>query len=678
MIFMYSDNFNKLKKINFLSNYEIECVFDNETIVITPEDFKSIVQTQRLEDIEIDFTKYEKLHPLYTLSIGDVLNKMIHNTSIQHITAKNLTDSESRKAFQAKCYQYKIPYTLEFDNEIISNYESLKFEQDMTKFVTQNLNNGKSINVTDLNDAVKNYCYSYNQLKEYIIQEMLKQAKASMKEGNPMPKINEIICVDADNTVYYTNNPKDLSQVIYTYAYINGNKDIDYIREVTQTLLDSHSKDETPPVVLDFKGVKFTVYKENKKTYTGDDSQIHKNENEHEYKKLTIFATTDKTHIDLRLPLNLNTEKAKDDEIKLFCTQKGGYKNEELMPTIEVNSSMLPHLEIESLSGYNLNIHIDEKNKEKIISDYVDFLFRNNYNRSIVTVNFFTKSIIQKKLLEKELLSKSYINDIWHYKVFTEKQKENVHEEISPENLTSQIQKNIKDIAKKIEDLSNNNKDFSNQSHFKKLMKRYIEASVVLSFFIGDVTNEQIYIHDVDKLKQSLFSDEKGGRIEGVVGLYAEDTQSENATSNKTITEENIESNKPDSLTNIDEQTEGNIRIDIDDSQPVEKEHFQATRAKEVLGKSYTKQEMLALVSVDSVKWLRVASPVLRNDVDIAIEALKNNPDAISFVGKEVLQKPTFQLRLMNELPGVYLGLKENGMFDIQPSTPSKNEFQRK
>ena len=101
---------------------------------------------------------------------------------------------------------------------------------------------------------------------------------------------------------------------------------------------------------------------------------------------------------------------------------------------------------------------------------------------------------------------------------------------------------------------------------------------------------------------------------------------------------------------------------------------FKAERANDILGKSYTKNEMLTLVAKDSMKWLPKASKVLKGDEDIAIAALKNNFMSYQLLDKQLFQKQSFQERLQKEIPAMHQMFKQAGMFNIEKQTEKQQE----
>ena len=686
LTFLKDYNWDKFSKEDANTTI-MDYTFDNEAInkieidgnLITLDNGRNKIKLHKKQLDKINFHVYYK--PCFEIKCAskskqtlETLRQFKEKICSRSIALKNFPIAELRQAFQQdfarKNYictfiDENIPI-VSFDNET-KQYASCeiantrhskkqfidKFRQMIDKFKDLCIQEGKDVNWQYFDNILQKYCDTYFSLMNFSLQDSLHQNNTD----NLTDKL-KIVHLFLENNIELPNDSNIAH--IYIDTELTSPSDIEKIMNIS-------CENGTPPkcpIVFKYNGCEHTIYVNEE--FNTKTNQFYRSINLiDEYKRT---ATRDFT-------LLSNAEIPNQHTITAFL-----YNHR--LNYLRINSSMLSNTNI--IGSFNkIYIEIDSKSMTRLLKDYEHFMEKNRgnfcgpdesvfiYGATTAQKLFFQVPIkkINKKIFYPRCIPRCMFID------GKEKEKENENKQQEKENspnnkentskdtiikdinnvITEITVKNLKEIATQLKDMQETSTP-NERNELRDVFKEFLVASMMLDNIIKDAYDNTIEITDIDKLADDILS------------AYMQQDDTKEILEHEPGTSENIQY-KPQKVLMLEEKPQK-------EEQPKEKSgtHFYAERANDILGKSYTKNEMLTLVAKDSMKWLPKASKVLKGDEDIAIAALKNNFMSYQLLDKQLFQKQSFQERLQKEIPAMHQMFKQAGMFNIEKQTEKQQE----
>ena len=538
--------------------------------------------------------------------------------NLHHVDVTYQPENETLKPVYKNRNAEKIGKVLD---EYISYHREIEAKDEPSGSLPAFMKPSFVVNFEKRNKVANEYCNAYNQLLNFI-----------NAHDNGVFVSGYALHIDESTTGIIPKS--DMG-----YLFIDTDPSVEWIRNL------SVDKDGTPPkcpVIFEKDDVKYTAFI----------SDEHDTRNNQIYRGIDV--------------LNIETPRGMHDvDLTFLSNSKYPLQNTvnavlHATENIKLNASLMPFTKLQSayigspLS--TITVNMDMNDTKRIVDGYTRFLDnlkKANLLSDETKIVFQNTSLLQRFSLPKQIQEINEQYGITNFSFEREKAikpvervQDNERKETA-QSIYELMDKNLKSVMKMVE---RNHDDVSvlsipyGQKEFMKLVDRYLESHVALANTLADVENTKIYLPDMEKLRQDVYK----------------------------IIHTNDEVEKKDNVKDVQVVT---VNVSEDKEKPIEPEepkergtHFYASFAESILGKSYTKDEMLVLVEKDAVSALRGVSNALRGDADIAIAALNNNPESHKLLSKELLMRPSFQEKLKSELPDVYDKLKDVGAFTQNPN----------
>ena len=690
------DNKNRLKLFfNFFNKYNSKIEVDGDLVTLDNGEYKIRLNSKMLDEAEIHAkentcfevkcaSKSEK-----TIKTLKELQNILCDTNIKF---KNFPIPELKQSFQQEFA--KKGYECTFVDKYIPN---ISFDNQTKQYISQEdaktIQNKKQYidQFKQIVDRFKNLCIQNGKITDWQRFDDILQ-----KYGDTYVSLY---------TIPHQNISKDVTDKLKTvHLYLDNNielpddNNISYIQIDTELtspsdinkLMNISLADGTPPkcpIVFTYNGREHTAY---------INEELNTKTNQF-YRSINLIESNYDDH-NIDFTFLSNAEIPNQHTITAFLsysTERVWGKN-----CIWINSSMLNNSNIVTGDFKEINIDIDNKNTTQILKDYEQFMTKNSekfdfddpfpsiglpdpsicIHGATLSQKLFLSSQIKK--INKEIFGQNcYPVHIFEKDVkskqpkkrIPETEKESIRDDIITEfinsNITEMVKKTLEEFTTQLDDMKETSTP-DRRNELRDAFKEFLAVSNLLNVSVRDAYDDTIEIVDIDKLEEDILTAymQQDNIRELLQHESEEPTLSLDEKHEPTKTAESDDKRyEPRKILMLEEKQPK-------DEQQKDKGQFQARRADDVLGKSYTKEEMLTLVEEDAMEWLPKASKVLRGDEDIAIAALKNNFMSYQLLDRQLFQKQSFQERLQKEIPAMHQMFKQAGMFNTEKQTDKQSE----